>query len=435
MQQLIPVSTDQIDPNARTILQNSYESVRNTSLQLAGPLEPEDMVVQSMPDVSPPKWHLAHCTWFFETFILCQYLPGFQPFNPAWHFLFNSYYQSVGKPFFRPNRGLLSRPTTREIVEYRHCVDQQSIQLIQTCDEETWLEVQPLFEVGLNHEQQHQELFLTDIKHILSLNPLHPIYATAPQAGVAQARKSDQLGFLGLEGGLIEIGHDGQGYAFDNEMPRHKTYLGPCRIGNRLITNGEFLEFIEDGGYENPLLWLSEGWDKVVANRWKAPLYWIQTGNQWDQFTLHGLQPIESASPVCHVSYFEADAYARWAGRRLPTEAEWEISAARFTDSQGAFLESGHLHPQPAQIGSGSEMAQLFGDLWEWTMSPYMPYPGFSAREGALGEYNGKFMCNQMVLRGGSCATPVSHIRASYRNFFPADARWQFSGIRLAEDL
>jgi len=380
-----------------------------------------------MDDASPAKWHLAHTSWFFETFILERWQRPYRAFHPEFRVLFNSYYQSIGRQHPRPQRGLLSRPTLEEVLAYRRHVDRHLQGLLSRgVDEEG--EFAFLVELGLQHEQQHQELILTDIKHMLSCNPLHPVYrerSESPRGGVGA------VVWRNCGGGVHSIGHDGHGFCFDNEAPPHRVIVEPFQLASRPATNGEFVQFIEDGGYERPELWLSDAWAVVQARAWRAPLYWERQGTEWFTMTLAGLRPLHPDEPLCHVSYYEADAFARWAGARLPTEAEWEIAAAEVAVA-GNFAESGRLHPAPAPQAEGP--VQLFGDVWEWTQSPYGPYPGYRPAAGALGEYNGKFMCNQLVLRGGSCATPISHIRATYRNFFPPDARWQFSGVRLARD-
>jgi ergothioneine biosynthesis protein EgtB len=390
-----------------------YAAVRAQTEALAAPLTAEDCALQSMPDASPVKWHLGHTTWFFETFVLERSLPGFRPFRPEFRTLFNSYYVAVGPRHPRPERGLLSRPSLEEVLAYRASVDEGMQRLFAQG------KVPELVELGLQHEQQHQELILTDVKHLLSRNPLHPVYSRHLQPAAA---RSPQMRFVEFPEGVRQIGHDGAGFCFDNETPRHRVYLRGYAVADRLVTNREYREFMADGGYERPELWLAEGWDVRQTQGWREPLYW----NGECQFTLQGLRPIEPDEPVVHVSFYEAEAYARWAGARLPGEAEWEM-AAEGTPRSGNFLESGRLHP-------AAGTPQFFGDAWEWTTSTYGPYPGFRAAEGAVGEYNGKFMVNQYVLRGGSCATPAAHIRHTYRNFFPAAARWQFSGIRLTKD-
>jgi len=380
-----------------------------------------------MDDASPVKWHLAHTTWFFETFILERWQPQYRPFHADFRVLFNSYYQTVGRQHPRPQRGLLSRPTLEEVLAYRRHVDRHLQELLSP-GADHGAELCASVELGLHHEQQHQELIVTDIKHMLSCNPLHPVYRERSESS---AGESVALVWSSHAGGVHEIGHEGHGFCFDNEEPRHRVIVEPFELASRLTTNGEFLEFVADGGYERPELWLSDAWSVLQARAWRAPLYWERQGAGWFAMTLAGLRRLRPDEPVCHVSYYEADAFARWAGARLPTEAEWEVAAAGVPVT-GNFAESGWLHPTPAPQTEGP--AQLFGDVWEWTQSPYVPYPGYRPPAGALGEYNGKFMCNQLVLRGGSCATPSSHIRATYRNFFPPEARWQFSGIRLARD-
>jgi ergothioneine biosynthesis protein EgtB len=403
---------------------SSYRQVRDATLALCATLAPEDTVAQSMPDASPAKWHLAHTTWFFEQFLLAHFEPGYRRFHDGWDFLFNSYYQTVGPMHARPQRGLLTRPTLQEVVDYRAHVDDAMVGLLRRRGDD--LDVVERVTLGLNHEQQHQELLLTDILHLFSLNPLQPVFRGALPVPDGE---SVPLRFMDGRHGIVEIGHAGDGFAYDNESPRHRELLPPHAIANRCVTNAEFREFIDDGGYRNPALWLSEGWDLVRREGWSHPLYWddaLETA-----FTLAGQRAMAASAPVCHVGFFEADAFARWAGARLPTEGEWE-ALAQDLPAVGNFVDSGWLRPLPAQGGTGP--LQVFGDVWEWTSSPYIGYPGYRAARGALGEYNGKFMCGQWVLRGGSCATPAGHVRASYRNFFYPAARWQFSGIRLARD-
>jgi ergothioneine biosynthesis protein EgtB len=402
-----------------------YRAVRQATEKLCAPLSAEDCQAQSMADASPAKWHLAHTSWFFETFVLQAAAPGYRPFHPHYNFLFNSYYNAVGARHPRPSRGVLTRPSLEDVYAYRRHVDEQMSALLERRGV-TAEDLVPVVELGLNHEQQHQELILTDIKHLLSLNPLAPVYRerATPPAGEAAPLAWREHG-----GGLCAVGHAGGGFAFDNEGPRHQVYLQPFALATRLVTNGEFLGFIADGGYERPELWLSDGWDAAQSNGWRAPLYWEERGGAWQAFTLAGRREVRAEEPVCHVSFYEADAYARWAGARLPTEFEWEVAAGG-AEVGGNFAESEIFHPAPA---AAAHHRQLFGDVWEWTQSGYAPYPGYRPAAGALGEYNGKFMCNQMVLRGGSCATPRAHLRATYRNFFPPAARWQFSGMRLAK--
>jgi ergothioneine biosynthesis protein EgtB len=408
-----------------TLLGQRFGSVRAVTEALCEGLTAEDCQLQSMDDASPVKWHLAHTSWFFETFVLEPGLPRYRPLDAAYRVLFNSYYVGVGERHPRPQRGLLSRPSLAEVWRYRRHVDEGVARLLEGEVPEA---LAALIELGLHHEQQHQELILTDLKHHFSCNPLQPAYRPAP---AADTRAAAPLQFTAFDGGLVEIGHSGPGFAFDNESPRHRVWLQPFELADRLVTEGEFLQFIEDGGYRRPELWLSEGWDTCQRLQWTAPLYWRQEEDgRWSRFTLHGRRPLQPAAPACHLSFYEADAYARWAGARLPTEAEWEHAAQAAPHAQGGLLDDGRFHPAPAAAGPG--LKQLFGDCWEWTASAYLPYPGYQPMAGAVGEYNGKFMINQMVLRGGSCATPRDHLRASYRNFFPTAARWQFTGLRLA---
>jgi ergothioneine biosynthesis protein EgtB len=408
------------DPAAR------YNDVRARSALLAAPLSAEDCALQSMPDASPVKWHLAHTTWFFETFVLAPHVRHYAGFDARFRMLFNSYYNAVGERPPRPERGLISRPDLARVLAYRAHVDAAMRDLLSRPLPHS---LTALIELGLNHEQQHQELILTDVKHLLAANPLRPVYQPRWPLKLI---KPQPLGWLPYEGGLCEFGHAGEDFAFDNEGPRHRAFVAPFELASRPVTHGEFAAFVDDGGYRRPELWLSLGWDRVQAQGWQAPLYWTRRDGGFDTFTLHGMAEIDVNTPVTHVSLFEADAYARWAGARLPTEYEWEL-AAQERPAEGNFVESGSLHPLPArELESAGTPAQLFGDVWEWTASSYSPYPGYRAAAGAIGEYNGKFMCAQYVLRGGSCVTPAGHVRATYRNFFPPEARWQFSGIRLA---
>jgi ergothioneine biosynthesis protein EgtB len=402
-----------------------FRRVRALTGALCEPLSSEDMVVQSMPEASPAKWHLAHTTWFFETFLLAPREPGFRWFHPKYGYLFNSYYDAVGPRHARARRGLLTRPSLEEVGAYRAQVDARVEALLARPLGE---EARSVLELGLNHEQQHQELLLTDVKHALYANPLRPAYASSLPPS---HRTAPPLEFVEHAGGLREVGHAGPGFAFDNEGPRHRVWLEPFAIAARAVTNAEYLAFVEDGGYRRPELWLSDGFGAVQANGWDAPLYWERDSGEWTSFTLHGARRLDLEEPVAHVSFYEADAYARWAGARLPTEEEWEV-AATGAGGNGAFLDLRCFHPSVASCEA--RPAQLLGDVWEWTRSAYGPYPRFRAAAGALGEYNGKFMCNQLVLRGGSCATPPGHVRTTYRNFFYPDARWQFSGIRLARE-
>ena len=405
-----------------------YSRVRAESEALAAPLSDADATVQSMPDASPAKWHLAHTTWFFETMALKPNVSGYRVFDEAYNFLFNSYYESVGERQPRPRRGMITRPSLDEILAYRSHVDAAMERLIASGPERPLAD---LIELGLHHEQQHQELLLTDILHLFAQNPLKPAYRDPAPLPVAPA--PGETAYVSFGGGIIEIGHGGDGFAYDCEGPRHQTLIRPFRLADRCVTNAEWLAFMADGGYRDPLLWLSDGWAQILEHLWAAPLYWEERDGEWGSMTLRGFQPIDPDAPVTHVSYFEADAFASWAGKRLPTEAEWE-HASLTINADGVFADggAGRLRPAPAKTGAG--LRQMFGDVWEWTQSPFTPYPGFRAAEGAVGEYNGKFMCGQFVLRGGSCATPTGHIRPTYRNFFQPDKRWQFSGLRLAED-
>ena len=425
-------STDNNNQSREEFIE-SYKKVRQFSHTLAEPLEIEDYVVQSMPDVSPTKWHLAHTSWFFETFVLAKALPNYKSPNSQYAYLFNSYYVQAGERHFRPKRGLISRPTVEETYSYRNHVDESMLQFMENADSNEWQELESVIEIGIHHEQQHQELIVTDIKHVLSENPLYPEYIKNKANGTS-AKQPKELNWISFDGGIFDIGNEGEGFGYDNEYPRHKVYLNSYKLGSRLTTNSEYIEFIEDGGYQTPEIWLSEGWATVETINWKAPLYWQKINGEWMQFTLTGLRKVEPNEPVTHVSYFEADAYARWAGCRLPTESEWEVAASSI-DIEGNFVDDLKFHPVGLENGSnGNSLEQMYGDVWEWTQSSYSAYPGYKTLPGALGEYNGKFMCNQMVLRGGSCATSKSHIRKTYRNFFPTNARWQFMGIRLAKD-
>ena len=427
-------ATPQRPPAPRpSTLADRYAAIRNASLMLAAPLTAEDCQVQSMPDASPAKWHLAHITWFFETFLLERFEPAFRPFDPSFRVLYNSYYKGIGEQYSRPHRGLVTRPTLAEVKRYRADVDERMLALLAARAGE--VEIESLVALGLQHEQQHQELLLTDIKHALSFNPAAAAYARRwPISSVRPA----PVRWFGHEGGLIELGHDPAkdgDFCFDNETPRHAAYAEPFEIASRPATYGEFLAFIDDAGYARPELWLSMGWDWVQAGRRTAPLYWTRDGDRWLNHTLQGRVEIDPHTPVCHLSYFEADAFARWSGARLPTELEWEHAArALSAPPAGNFADRGAFHPMPQTAPIADEPVQMFGDVWEWTASAYLPYPRFRPLEGLVGEYNGKFMCNQFVLRGGSCATPPGHVRASYRNFFPPEAQWQFSGVRLARD-
>lgn len=418
--------TDLLTPQGELTLADRFVATRSLTESLASPLSAEDQTVQSMPDVSPTKWHRAHTTWFFETFLLQPSLKGYGCFHPEFSFLFNSYYEGVGARYPRHHRGLVSRPGVEEVGDYRAHVDRAMGSLL--ADHRPGSPVGGLIELGIQHEQQHQELLLMDIKHVLSCNPLLPAYDAVrlPAAGVPTTPT-----WTAYAEGPCEIGHPGPGFCFDNELPRHTVHLTPFELADQVVTCEEWLAFIEDGGYRRPELWLSDGWATVQTDGWEAPLYWSVVDESWHEFTLGGALPLNLAQPVCHVSYYEADAFARWAGCRLPTEAEWEVAAAG-APVAGHFLDQTRLHPTPAADPAAS--AGPFGDVWQWTSSAYAAYPGFEPAAGAVGEYNGKFMVNQYVLRGGSCVTPADHVRAGYRNFFPPSARWAFSGVRLARD-
>lgn len=404
-----------------------YGQVRHRTEALAAPLSDADMTAQSMDDASPAKWHLAHTTWFFETFLLTPSLPGYRLFDDRYTYLFNSYYEAVGARHARPRRGMLTRPAAAEVMAYRKHVDAAMERLLEKGAAPDLL---ALVELGLNHEEQHQELLLTDILHLFAQNPLHPAYQ--PLAEADAPAEASTFTWKGYPGGIYSVGHDGVGFAFDCESPRHDVLLHPYALATRPVTNGEWLEFMADSGYATPLLWLSDGWATVQAHGWTAPLYWEKQDGAWHQMTLRGLRPLNPAAPVSHISQYEADAFATWAGARLPTEFEWERAAAPLPH-HGTFMESGHYRPMP-EAAAPSALSGMFGNVWEWTRSAYAPYPGFRPATGAVGEYNGKFMSGQYVLKGGSCATPRGHIRASYRNFFHPDKRWQFSGLRLARD-
>ena len=403
----------------------SFITTRQATLDLCDGLTPEDMTAQSMPEASPSKWHLAHTTWFFETFLLKPNKPNYSVFHPQFEYLFNSYYESVGNPYLRPKRGLLTRPGLEDVLAYRHHVDEAMLSLLDNASSH----IQALTQVGIHHEMQHQELLLTDVLHLLAHNPL------APQVKIPAASQENPntvaLSFIGFEEGFVPIGATDDQFSYDNERPQHQHWQPAFAIANRLITNGEWLAFMEDNGYSNPLLWLSDGWATVKKEHWQAPLYWQQKNEGWHQYGLDGLHPLVLNAPVCHISYYEADAFARWAGKRLPKEQELETAIQQNAEPNSNLLEQRHWRPQPA---SAKGLSQFTGDVWEWTQSAYAPYPNFKPEQGALGEYNGKFMVNQMVLKGGSCVTPTLQLRPSYRNFFYPQARWQFSGLRLAED-
>jgi len=426
-------------------LRDRFHQIRKFTNALCAGLEPEDCVVQSMPDVSPTKWHLAHTSWFFETFILKKFLPGYRAEIPEYAYLFNSYYNAAGDMHRRDLRGLISRPTVSQALRYRASVDSHIDDLLSNPHESLLDEMEPIFVLGIHHEQQHQELLVTDIKHVFAQNPLYPVFRGRARSPSAPKISTDGSAirpyqFVEFEETVNAIGHDGDGFAYDNEGPRHQALVHAFSLATRPVTNGEFIAFIEDNGYSRPEFWLSLGWMTMNEQRWNAPLYWIKRDGTWWNFTLSGLRRVDQSELVTHVSYFEADAYANWAGTRLPTEFEWE-RAALSCPIEGNFVETELFHPTPVAVASavsadkpGKGLHQIFGDVWEWTRSAYSPYPGYRAAPGALGEYNGKFMCNQYVLRGGSCATSRTHIRRTYRNFFQPEKRWQFTGIRLARD-
>ena len=404
--------------------------VRNLTEEICEPLQPEDYVVQPVVDVSPPKWHLGHTTWFFENFILTEFLQDYQVFDKDYHFLFNSYYEHEGERWQRANRGLLSRPWVKEVMSYRKYVDDHMKQLLAT-NVKIPHHLKEVLTIGLQHEQQHQELLVYDIKHILGINPLFPVYKS--QSSTTPVRVPDEK-YLAVEEGTYTIGYQGEGFCFDNELGNHKVFLHEFRILDRLITTGEFLEFIEDGGYQDFRHWLKEGWDWVNKEEIRAPFYWLQKKDSWHHFTLHGLEEVNPAEPVTHINFYEADAFARWKGKRLPTEFEWEVACKKYEETipaEANFMDQRHYRPMPRN----GDSFQFYGDVWEWTNSAYLPYPYYEKADGALGEYNGKFMINQMVLRGGSFATSRNHIRPTYRNFFHPHLRWHFTGLRLAENL
>ena len=416
--------------SASDTLANALQQVRQQSVAYCEPLALEDYGLQAVAETSPPKWHLAHTSWFFETFILKPFANGYSVFHPQFEYLFNSYYNGIGEQFPRPSRGLLSRPTVAEVLAYREHVDRAMLALLEALEHPQRETILTRTLLGIHHEHQHQELFFTDIKFSLHINPLTPAYRQAPVPW--QQGACPDHGWLAFDGGLSECGAGvNEPFVFDNETPRHRVWLEPFSLARSLVTNDAFLAFVEDGGYRNPALWLADGWAEVRQHGWQHPLYWRQRDNQWFEYTLHGEQPLDPHRPVCHLSAYEADAFARWAGARLPTEFEWEHAAAGQSVS-GQFVDSAHL--QPLSGGGDGPLQDLFGSVWEWTSSAYSPYPGFRMAEGAIGEYNGKFMCNQLVLRGGSCVSDRRHIRASYRNFFYPRDRWQFSGLRLARD-
>lgn len=407
--------------------------VRNHTEELVKPLATEDFVVQPIDDVSPPKWHIGHTTWFFERVVLQQFEKNYKPYDERYYYIFNSYYESFGERVMRSLRGTLSRPTVEEVMDYRKTITDHTAEFMENCNDDKMNEIELLIKIGINHEQQHQELFLMDIKNIYASNPLLPEYSQYSKNGMPERKPSGE--FLAFTGGMHEIGANGDGFAYDNEFPRHKAFLRDFKIARDPVTCGEFLEFINDGGYEKATLWLSDGWTKVQERKWNSPMYWRKDRDGWKIMTLNGLKPLELNEPVCHVSHYEADAFARWSGKRLPTEEEWEIAArAAEGDSRpGSFMDDRTFHPVIREE-TGKGLNSMYGDVWEWTRSAYLPYPGYKQAPDALGEYNGKFMNNQMVLRGGCCATPRDHFRPTYRNFFQSEKRWPFTGFRLAED-
>lgn len=417
----------------KQMLLERYAEIRSFTEKLTETLETEDFVIQAVEETSPVKWHLAHTSWFFEAFVLKKGMPEYEALHPQYDYIFNSYYVQTSDPHCRDKRGNLSRPTVKQVFEFREFINENMHNFITGLDEEAFREWEPVIEIGLNHEQQHQELLLTDLKFLLAQNPLYPIFLERTRNDAADP---GPMSWVEFDEGVYEVGHPGGRFGYDNEFPEHKTYLYPFGISNRLVTNGEYLEFMNDGGYSDVRLWLDEGFSAVEREEWTSPLYWIKRDGEWHHYTLNGVEKLDLNEPVTHISYYEADAYARWAGVRLPTEKEWE-AASKKAEMKGHFVESMNVHPAGIAdtASKGDDLIQMFGDAWQWTQSAYSPYPGYKPFPGALGEYNGKFMVNQYVLRGGSCATPGSHIRRSYRNFFHAHARWQFSGIRLAKDM
>jgi ergothioneine biosynthesis protein EgtB len=418
-----------VESSRSTLVDRLFET-RQLSIELAQPLSAEDMTVQPMEDASPTKWHLAHTTWFFETFVLTRYAAGYRPFNEAFSFCFNSYYEAIGQRQPRGLRGLLTRPSAKDVMRYRAHVDEALRRLLSQSD---FLdELADVVEIGINHEQQHQELLLTDILSLFAANPLRPAYR--PALAFSNRDVAEPVTWLSYGGGIWKVGHAGSGFSWDNEHPRHDVLVQPFRLADRLVTNGEWLAFMSDGGYRTPSLWLADGWSLINREQWRSPLYWEEHSAGWRQMSLEGLVAVQPADPVCHISYFEADAFARWAGKRLPTEFEWEIAAAELAVT-GNTLATRALRPLPApKAANTGSPRQMFGDVWEWTQSAYLPYPNYRPASGAIGEYNGKFMVSQQVLRGASCATPEGHSRASYRNFFYPHQRWQFVGLRLAAE-
>ncbi|WP_395086693.1 ergothioneine biosynthesis protein EgtB [Gracilimonas sp.] len=412
----------------RDELIQKFKKVRAFTEEITDPLKIEDYVVQVTENASPAKWHLAHTTWFFETFLLEKELEDYDPIHPQYSYLFNSYYLQTGVPHCRARRGNISRPTVKQVFEYRKSINEHVVNLVKNAADKQYEKWGPIIEIGIHHEQQHQELLMTDLKYMFSQNPLNPVYKKVDRP---KAKSVPEISWVDFEEGVYMVGHEGDGFGYDNEFPRHKTYIHDFELANRLVTNGEYLEFMEAGTYNEPKWWLDEGFSTIRDEEWKAPLHWRKVDGEWYQFTLSGLEKIDPNDPVTHVSYFEADAYARWKGYRLPTEQEWEV-AAELLQVEGNFADAGYLQPTALQSEQAG-LQQMFGEVWQWTQSSYAPYPGYEPLPGALGEYNGKFMCNQYVLRGGSCATSKSHFRKTYRNFFHANERWQFTGIRLAK--
>ncbi|HKK46761.1 MAG TPA: ergothioneine biosynthesis protein EgtB [Balneolaceae bacterium] len=425
-----PSLTKSDDRHSKEQLAKRFKEIRNFSEFLAEPLEIEDYVIQAMQNTSPTKWHLAHVSWFYETFVLEKANPNFESLHPQYSYIFNSYYLQTGEPHTRSKRGLLSRPTVQQVYDYRKYVNEQILNFIEQANEKDLAEFGPVIEIGNHHEQQHQELMITDFKYMFAQNPLAPVYRELDLSGGSEP---DALNWIPFKEGIYKIGNKGNEYTYDNEHPRHRKFLESFELADRLITNGEFMEFMEDDGYNRSELWLDDGWATVNEHDWDSPLYWQSRDGGWYYYTLGGLKKVNPHEPVTHLSYYEADAFARWAGARLPYEAEWEVAAGD-KPYKGNFVEQQRYHPRPLEK-SGNGLKQMFGDVWEWTQSAYEPYPGYKPLPGALGEYNGKFMCSQYVLRGGSCATSETHIRKTYRNFFYPDARWQYNGIRLARTV
>lgn len=425
-----PTLTKSEDRHSKEKLTERFNTIRKFSNFLVEPLETEDFVIQAIENTSPTKWHLAHVSWFYETFVLDKAIPDYESLHPQYAYIFNSYYLQTGEPHTRSKRGLLSRPTVKQVFEYREYVNNEILNFLDDATEEQLAEFGPVIEIGNHHEQQHQELILTDLKYMFFQNPLYPVYR---ELDLSDGGGPDSLNWVSFEEGIYEIGNKGNEYTYDNEHPRHRKFLESFELADRLITNAEFMKFMDDGGYERSELWLDDGWATVHNRNWNSPLYWQKQDGEWHYFTLSGLKKVNPNEPVTHVSYYEADAFARWAGARLPSEEEWEVAAGNKSYS-GNFVEQERYHPRPLQQNDPG-LKQMYGDVWEWTMSSYEPYPGYEPLPGALGEYNGKFMCSQYVLRGGSCATSETHIRKTYRNFFYPDARWQFNGIRLAQTV